>query len=209
MSTQKTTTDTNSYNSQSMNAYNGMQSGISSSINDYMNAPSKMVPLWQQQANSQIALSGQRNNSNLMQNATTNGYGNGSMPAFMQSQLAANGRSMAGQQSNAFLNSTFQGLQTQEFGTQAAENYHPLQTGSTQVQQTSGTGTWLPQVLSAGMNLGMGFLNGGQGSAGAGGSGAAPDFSSQWLTPSTNGSGNFNSVMSNWGGPSMPSFGGG
>lgn len=161
MSTQKTTTNTNQYDPGSQNVYQGMQSGIGSSLSNLMNASKTYVPLFQQQANQQINQVGNRMNSNLVANQNTNGFSNGSMPGFEQASLARNQRAVGGLQANAFMNSQFQGLGIQQQGTQMAMGYHPLQTGQTNVEQTTGTGTWLTPLLGAAANIGMGFATGG------------------------------------------------
>jgi len=51
-----------------------------------------------------------------------------------------------------------------------AGQYRPLQTGQTQTQQVSGLGSWLPQVVGAGLGAAGAFFGGGMGGSGGGSS---------------------------------------
>lgn len=90
----------------------------------------------------------------------------------------------------------------QQFGTNVLGNMQPLQTGNTQVQKTSGLGTWLPQLIGAGLGFatgmggggGLGSLFGGGGSGGGGGFSPTGAMNAQQL-----GSGGLGSFMQNTG----------
>lgn len=188
MSTKKVDQTTIQYDPGSKNTYDSMQTGIGNSINSYMNAAKTFMPLWMQQSNQAINQIGNRMNDNLFMNARAGGF-SGNLPSFMQANLARNMRATGSMQANAFLNSRFQAANMQMQGTQMAEAYRPLQTGSTTTEQVSGTGTWLPQLLGAGLNIaGMAFnpasaatkaagmATGGGGGGGMFGSGPNPNF---------------------------------
>jgi hypothetical protein len=168
MGTQNRTQSTNQYNQGSMGVFNQLQSGIGANLQDFMNNPlqSSFFNTQLQMANRANQLRGSAMNQMLLQNSRTGGY-NGNLPAFLQSQLARNQRQMSANQSNSF-NNLLLGANQLRFGaTQAAQGYHPLQTGQTQVQSQTGLGTWLPQVAGAAiggltMGLGGGMMGGGQ-----------------------------------------------
>jgi hypothetical protein len=104
-------------------------------------------------------------------------------------------------------NSLIQGAaSTRNQALASAMNFRPLQTGGTSVQQTSGLGTWLPQVMGMGMAAVTGGLSGGLGGAATGAVGAsgvpgASAASSMFSNP--------NSGNSFFGNVSSPSYAGG
>jgi len=72
------------------------------------------------------------------------------------------GRANTGLQAQlGFLNPVQNALGMQQWATNAAESYKPLQTGGTSTESTGGLGTWLPQVLGAGLGAVTGGLGGG------------------------------------------------
>lgn len=161
MSTKKTSTTTNQYDPSSMNTFQMFQPTIGAGLMDYFKNAGKLQNLWFQQAVQQNARVGNRMNSNVLANATTGGWGGGNLPAFLQATLARNSRAVSGMNSNAFLQSLFQTDANKKWALNSMQSYQPLQTGQTNVQKTSGLGTWLPQVLTAGAGLAMAPFTGG------------------------------------------------
>lgn len=178
MSTKTETKTTNQYDPTSMSNYHQNNTGATNVFSDYMKDPLK-ASYFQNQVNilnrtaNQI---GQRNVSNLTNNA--NLTGGGVMPGYMQSMLARTGRDTGAMQAQNFLTA----LMTAESNRRGAANMaiqdRPLQTGQDTTQQKSGLGTWLPQVIGAGVGLAGSFLTKGKGSGGSGDGGGGGDMSS-------------------------------
>lgn len=176
MSTKKTSTSTTAFNQPSLNAFNAMQPQVQALLQQYMSNPLAAVnPIYNlsgQLAQRNAARLGQSAMSNLSNNMAASGFGGVNMPAFMQSQIAAQNRATSGLQANAFLQNQLAknqaALGVQQFGLGGAQSYRPLVTGGTNVESQSGLGSWLPQVLGAGLGIaGMAFGKppGGPGSA--------------------------------------------
>jgi hypothetical protein len=116
--------------------------------------------------------------SNLIQNMQRQGLSNSPAGA-MLSQMG--GYMGSHNQAGAFLNASNQAQQMYGAGMNFLS--HPLQTGATasgnskSVEQTGGLGTWLPQVIGAGLGAAGGFMGGGglqgalKGATGGGGGG--------------------------------------
>ena len=153
------TTTTYDYNQAGLGAYNQLQSPMANVLLQLMKNPmqSTFFNQRQQLLNKQIGQQGSRNARNILANASLQGYSN--LPGFTNSMLNAAARGTSAQQSNAFLNNLNYMTGMQFGATQAAEGYRPLMMGET--QSTSGTGTWLPQVLGAGVSGLMGLATGG------------------------------------------------
>ncbi len=187
MSTTNTQTTTGQFNQAGMNAYNQMTPAFSQMAMGYMNNPFQN-PFFQQQqqmGNQQANLMGGSAMSNIARNWTASGMGTSNNPAMlemMQNQSRAN----SGMRANlGFLNPMQNAFTAQQNFGQMASQFRPLQTGQTQTQKQSGLGTWLPQLIGAGIGIaGMGMTGGMSGLAGAakgGGGGGSPFFpSSGW-----------------------------
>lgn len=152
-----------------MGTYQSLQPGIQKNMaNDMQLDPTKSSTfnLGLQNALNSNALLKQRAASNLTGNMAASGFA-GNSNAFQQAQLNRMGRagsSMDAQSTNQnFLN--YDMLRRQATG--QSMNYRPLQTGQTgqSTQTTSGLGTWLPQVIGAGAQIGMGIATGGASTA--------------------------------------------
>src|SRR5574337_1640573 len=101
---------------------------------------------------------------NLMQNLAAGGFGGQNLNPFLQSQIGKIGRATSGMKAQDYMNTLLQGANLRMGAASQASGFGPLQPGSTQVQQQSGLGTWLPTVLGAGLNFatggGLGMLGG-------------------------------------------------
>lgn len=152
MSKKTETKTTNQYDSASMNQYHTNHGNATNVFSDYMKDPLKASYFQNQvnilnRASNQI---GQRNVSNLLNNQ--NLTGGGVMPGYMSSMLARTGRDTGAMQAQNFLGALMQAEQNRRGAASAAFQDRPLQTGQNSVQTTSGVGTWLPQVIGAGLS---------------------------------------------------------
>jgi hypothetical protein len=155
MPTKKTTTNT--YNPQSLSQYGQLGGAGTSTLLDFMQNPlsSMFFNLQNQMAQKGIGQQQQSQVSTLMNNSKQ--FGSGGSNPYLQSILAQAQRSGSGQSANA-LNQLLINAGNLRFSAAGQGlGYQPLQTGGT--QQTTGLGTWLPQL--AGGALGM--LSGGLG----------------------------------------------
>lgn len=170
MSTKKQTdtTQANTYDPASMNAFHAMTNQLSGFTNQWLGPNGKAAATstpgfnlgYQSLLNNTNALAG-RNIRNMTSNALSTGMNPNS--AAFNAQLQRAGRATSAGQSNAFLNA-FQNAQAQQnFAAQMAGAYRPLQTGGTtnSTETTSGAGTWAPQLASAAIQGGMAFATGG------------------------------------------------
>ena len=202
MSTKKETTSKQEtqFDPGSRGVFNALQPGIQGVLQQFMSDPLTASYFLKQlgMANQQISQLGQRNVGNLLANMRTGGFGGGNMNAFQQSALARTGRATSGMQSNAFNNLLMNANQMRLGATQQAQGYNPLVTGGTSqsTERTSGLGTWLPQVIGAGLGMASGAMGGGAGGAFGGGNFGAIGKSS--LGNLSGGPIGSSSNMSNW-----------
>lgn len=213
MGTKTTNTQQSQFNPQSMGTYNSLQGGLGNVLNSYMSNPfgNPFFQTQQQLGTHQAGNLNQSNMSNLMGNINASGMmGGAGSPAaleMMQNQMRGNTANTA---NLGFLQPMQNAQGMQQFAMGQANAYRPLQTGQTSTQQTSGLGTWLPQV--AGMGLGAlgaafgGGSNGGpMGMAGAG-SQYGPTGMSGAMNSAIGNMPNVNAMMPM---PSLMGFGGG
>ena len=173
----KTTTDTKQqtqFNPASMASFNALQPGIQGVLQQYMQDPLTSSFFNQRQGMAQryiAALLG-RNMRNIYSNAGQ--FAGGMNPGFQNSQLLRAGRQGSSMQANAFMQNLFGSEQNRLQATGLAQGYNPLVTGqnSQSTQTVSGLGTWLPQVLGAGLSFAMPFIPGLKGLFPGGGGGA-------------------------------------
>ena len=186
MGTKTTTDQTNKFDPQALQAYQGMQGPLAEMLQGYMQNPfgNPFFQTQQQMGTRQAQNLGGTATSNLLRNMQSSGmFGGASSPAGLE-MLQNQNRANTGLQANlGFLNPVQNALGMQQFAGGVASQYRPLQTGSNQTQSTSGLGTWLPQVLGAGMGIagmamGMPGLGGSKG--GGGGSMWGPGSSAGW-----------------------------
>jgi hypothetical protein len=168
VSTKTTTDSTNTltYDAASKGVYNSLQPQIGSMLSSWMGDPLKASGFLQNVAmgQKQISTSQAGQTQNMMQNAKMQGFNGAYMPAFMQSSMAKQGRATSAMQSQNFMGNLSQSRMLGLQATGMAQGYNPLMTGSTGQSTTtkSGLGTWLPQVLGAGLSMATGL--GGAGS---------------------------------------------
>ena len=169
MSTKKQTTSnstqTATFDPASLAAYRTMTPLLTSFTNNWLGGggnPTKTpgFNLLNQSAQKQAGAVGGRNIRNIATNALALGM-NPNSPAFA-AQIQRATRANSGLQQNAFLSTLQSAMQNQQFAASLANAYRPLQTGGTasgtSTETTSGLGTWLPQLASAGLGAATSFI---------------------------------------------------
>src|SRR6266850_40530 len=162
MSTKTKQESTLTFDPTAMSAYQGMQRGLGSAVEGYMNNPFQN-PFMQQQmqmGNQQANFYGGSAMSNLMRNQTASGMSQNSPASLemMQNQMRAN----SGMRANlGFLNPMQNAFTAQQNSMGLASQYRPLQTGGTQTQTQGGLGSWLPQLAGAALGMAGGAMTGG------------------------------------------------
>lgn len=176
MSTQNKTESTASFDPGSMGVFSGLTKAFGRATEEDINDPYSSMFFNQQLARGNQAQQSQASAGNqaLLQRAQALGI-NPSSPLFammMQQQQRGN----MGNQSDMFQNLLLQASQLRQQAIGRAGSFRPLQTGQTQTQTQSGLGTWLPQVIGAGIK--------GAGMFATGGASAGFDFSGAGSGPS-------------------------
>lgn len=204
MSTKTQTNQTSSnqlnYDPSSLQNYQSLTGSGTSSLLGYMNSPFNNAAYNMGIGASQkgAAQMGNQSMQSLMQNMKTSGISGNSGQGFQMAQMGKIGRSnlsIMGQANTANVQSA---LQRQMQATGMGMSYSPLlkgTSGNSQSTQTQGgLGTWLPQLLGAGLGAAMGGFGGGA----AAGGGANATMAATQSMPS-----------SQWGGASgFPGFSG-
>ena len=138
-----------------MAAMQQMTPAMSQAATGYMQNPFGN-PFFQQQQQmgmGQARQLGGAQMQNVQGNMAASGIGQGGAAPFQQEMMQNQARANSGLQAQlGFMNPTNNALSMQQNAMGLAAGYRPLQTGATTNQTTSGLGSWLPQVASAGMN---------------------------------------------------------
>jgi hypothetical protein len=161
MGTKQTTTSTNQYSPTGMATYNALQAPATGLLNSNINNPYNNTGFNTRMAQGTMANTGFGNAAGASTQQANSALGTTGGAAFNNYQAASQGRANAanqGQMTNSLL---LGAAQNRNQSLTAAMNYRPLQTGGTQTQQTSGLGTWLPQVIGAGISAFTGGMGGG------------------------------------------------
>lgn len=180
MSTKKETTSNNQsqlqFDPQSKNIYNQLTGSGSNVLQQYMSQPFNNPYYNLGAAQGQLGANkmGQNMTNALTQNMRVSGIGGGAGNAFQMAQMGKIGRATGAMRSQANLQNIFGALGRQMTATGMGMSFQPLMTGessnSKSVEQTSGTGTWLPQLLGGLAGGAMGMATGGLSSLGGGAS---------------------------------------
>lgn len=169
MPTTNTTTGSNSstlqFNPMAQGVYNNLVQGAGGILGGYMNNPfgnpSYTMGAAQSQAGAQAA--GNNNMQALNQSALTNGLTGKSGAGFMAAQKAQTGRANQAMSSQANIQNIMQALQRQMSAAGTGLSFSPQLTGQTgnfsQQSSMGGLGSWLPQLMGAGLGAGLGALN--------------------------------------------------
>lgn len=163
MSTKNTTTGSNStafqFDPQSMQAYLQNLSTTMPFLRSNVTNPFGSDAFRQESAiNQDNALNiGQRNKSNIINNAAALGYGTNG--ALFNSMIARAGRDTSGLQAQGFRSAVGNAVGRQMQSAAALNAFQPLMTGSSgnfnTTQTTSGLGTWLPQLVGSAAGAAM------------------------------------------------------
>lgn len=184
MGTTSTTTGSNTsnlnFNPLAQGVYNNMVQGGGSVLGGYINNPfgNAMYQMGASQSAKGAQTAGQTNMQALLQNMKAQGLGGQAGQGWLAAQQSNTGRANQAMSSQANVSNVLAALQRQMAATGMGMSFSPQLTGQSgnfsQTQQTGGLGTWLPQLLGAGLGAGMGAMTGGMSGFGkALGSGAS------------------------------------
>lgn len=166
----QTTSDTSNklnFDPGSKSIYDMLTKSGSGVLNDYISNPFGNDTYKLGLGQSQKGAASQGNNlmQSMLQNMKVSGLSGKSGNAFQLAQMGKIGRGTASMSSQANIQNIMQALQRQLTATGMGMSFNPLLTGekghSDETQQTSGLGTWLPQLLGAGLSGAMGAMTGG------------------------------------------------
>lgn len=166
----KTTTTQNSsnalqYDPASKNIYNQLTGAGSKQLLDLINNPfsNPLYSLGLGQSMKGAGAMGNNAMQALMQNFKQGGFGGNAGNGFMAAQMGKIGRMNLSNRANANTSNVMNALQRQLTATGMGMSFNPLLTGekgkSNSTQTESGLGTWLPQLLGAGLGMGMSAMN--------------------------------------------------
>lgn len=170
--TNKTTgsnTSTLAFNPKSQSVYDQLIQGGGNVLSGFINNPfgNAMYQMGAGQAQQGAKQLGNQNMQTLNQNQTVQGLGGQAGQGWLGAQQAQTGRANQALSSQANVSNVLAALQRQMAATGMGMSFSPQLTGQSgnfsQTQSTSGLGTWLPQLLSAGMGMGLAGINAAQG----------------------------------------------
>lgn len=175
MGTQQTTNSNSNtglnFNQTGLNAYNSLVGSGSNVLNQYMNNPfgNPMYQFGQAQTQAGAKQLGQQNMNTLMQNQKVSGLSGNAGAGWLGAQKAQTGRANQAMASQGNISNIMNALQRQMTATGMGMSFSPLATGQsssgTQTSSTQGLGTWLPQLLGAGLGAASMFGTGGASTA--------------------------------------------
>jgi len=168
------TTNTNQqsnlqFDPQSLSTYQKLIGGGGNVLSQYINDPfgNAMYKFGQSASQAGAQQLGNQNMQMLNQLMRTSGFGGQAGAGFLGAQQARTGRANQAMRSQANLSNIQSALARQMGATGMGMSFSPLMTGQTskgsQTTSTSGAGTWLPQVIGAGLGaamMGMGSMGG-------------------------------------------------
>lgn len=173
MGTTNKTTGSNQSNLQfnplSQGVYNQLVQGGGNVLQGFINNPfgNSLYQMGAGQAQQGAKQLGNQNMQALQQNQLVQGLGGQAGQGWLGAQQAQTGRANQAMSSQANVSNVLAALQRQMAATGMGMSFSPQLTGQSgnfsQTQSTSGLGTWLPQLLGAGMSAAMGGLTGGAG----------------------------------------------
>lgn len=177
------------YDPNSMSMYQGLLPGMNNVLQNYMADPLKSGFFNKAFAlsNNLIGQQGQTAQSNLLTSLGQRGLTANGIPALGMSMQQRIQRATSGQQAGNLTNLLLGYSQNQLKAAGMSQAFNPLVTGvqgasssngtsssnsnSDSTTSTSGLGTWLPQMLSAGVGLASMFAGGGMGGGSSSGAG--------------------------------------
>jgi len=187
----KTTTSTSQqyqYNPAAMSQYNSLQPTFGNTVQSEISDPYTNMFFNKQLGMGRQAIAQQQASANsaLLQRSRALGFGSNS--PLMAQQLLGLQRQGMSNQSNLYNNLLLQAGQFRQQALGMAGSYRPLQTGmtGTQTQSQSGLGTWLPQLVGAGIGAATMGMGGGMGGSLLGMAGAGSKFGATGASPQMN-----------------------
>ena len=176
MGTTNTTTGSNTsqlqFNPLAQGVYNNLIGGAGQQLQGYINSPfsNPQYTLGAAQLQAGAKAAGQQNMNMLNQNQLAQGLGGQAGQGWLGAQRAQTGRANQAMSSQANIQNVLAALQRQQSAIGTGLSFSPQLTGQTgQFSQTSsmgGLGSWLPQLLGAGLSAGIGAANAGGGTSG-------------------------------------------
>jgi hypothetical protein len=213
MSTKTQTDSTNKYDPGSMSRYSGWQSSMFPILQSLFQNPTGSQFFNQNLQQNQRSASqlGGRNSSNALLNFQRSGIGGGSLGGGAMQQLMSGAGRYSSSLGYQAWNSTMNQAQADRWnaGSLGSQMFQPLQTGQSQTQTKSGLGTWLPQLIGAGLSGLAAVGTGGASLLATGAAGLGSQFGAGGASPE------INSLLSNnlgggyFSGPSIGGFSGG
>lgn len=171
-----------------MSLYGSNTAQGSSVMSDFASNPfqSMFFNTQSQMLNKNISQQQQSSNSTMLNNARQ--FGSGGSNPYLASLMAQSNRAYSGMQAQGFNSLLGSAAQNRMGAASSLMNFQPLQTGGSNVQTTSGLGTWLPQLIGGGLGALTGGLFGGGGmmqspTASSGGMGSTPTAGSMGQNP--------------------------
>lgn len=175
MGTTNTTTGSNTsslqFNPIAQGVYNNLQQGAGSTLGVYINNPfgNAMYQMGASQTAKGAQTAGNTNMQALLQNMKAQGLGGQAGQGWLGAQQAQTGRANQAMAAGGNVQNVLAALQRQMAATGMGMSYSPQLTGQSgnfsQSSTQSGLGTWLPQLLGAGLSAGMGAMTGGASTA--------------------------------------------
>jgi hypothetical protein len=169
--TDQSSTNTLNYDPSSLANYKGLTGAGSSLLQSFMSNPFGNANYTQGLQNSMKgAQAGANNNMSVLQQMMkTSGMSGTAGQGFQQAQAARMGRANQGMLANANISNVQAALQRQLQATGMGMAFQPLLKGtsgnSQTTQTTGGLGTWLPQLIGAGLGMAGGAMTGGMSGA--------------------------------------------
>lgn len=169
----QTSSNTLSYDSKSKGLYDQLSGGAGNYLQGLIQNPfgNPAYGLGAGASAKGAAQQGSNNMAALMSQMKQSGFGGKAGNAFQMAQMGKMGRANSGISSNAQLQNIFQALSRQQGAAGQAMAFQPLLTGETgkmngtSTQTTGGLGSWLPQLLGAGLGMAGGLMTGGASTA--------------------------------------------
>lgn len=169
MSTKQQTNQSSSnslnYDPTSLGNYNSLTGSGTSVLSGYMNNPftNAMYTMGAGQSQKGAAQGGSNNMQALQQMMRTSGMSGTAGQGFQQAQASRMGRANQGMMAQANTSNVMGALQRQMQATGMGMSFNPLLKGtsgnSQSTQTTGGLGTWLPQLIGAGLGAATGGIS--------------------------------------------------
>jgi len=184
MSTQTRTQATSQFDPSSMGVFGGLTQAFGQGIQQDITDPYKSMAFNTQLGMQQRMLGQQGGQANMAYLQRAQALGMNPQSGIFQSGMNQLQRQQLANQAGGYNNLLLQAAQLRQGALGMAGSYRPLQTGQTQVQSQSGLGSWLPQVVGAGLGMaGKAFMPGMGAFGGPSGGGGGDQFAGAGYGP--------------------------